>query len=246
MHLILMGCEYAGKTTLAVEISRWIIDAVGLPFVRWHNHYVVPRIDTHLVVRAGDDTAFPGKQDEDLNSEEDEEQVIGLRPSVLEQLTRHMVWRHLHPDMYREDEHVLTINHYYAEAVYAPLYYGYGEPGSFADRRQRAREWDGELLRLAPDTVLVLVRASADVIRRRMRASPRARGILKGDDVEMVLDRFAEEYRDSLLHRRVELDTTAASVEETLDEFRRRVWPNLSPDDLLRISTRPGCRQEIQ
>ena len=89
---------------------------------------------------------------------------MGLRPSVLEQLTRHMVWRHLHPDIYRKNEHVLTTNQYYADAVYAPIYYGFGEPGSFADRRQRAREWDNELLSVAPDTVLVLVRASAEVI----------------------------------------------------------------------------------
>jgi len=25
MHLILIGSEYAGKTTLAVEISRWMM-----------------------------------------------------------------------------------------------------------------------------------------------------------------------------------------------------------------------------
>ena len=34
MKLILIGCEYAGKKTLAVTISRWLIDAMGLDFVR--------------------------------------------------------------------------------------------------------------------------------------------------------------------------------------------------------------------
>ena len=246
MRLLLIGCEYAGKTTLAVEISRWMIEVTGLKLVRWHNHFVVPRLDTHLVVRADDSTSVPGKQEADLNAEEDEQQIMGLRPSVLEQLTRHMVWRHLHPDIYRKNEHVLTTNQYYADAVYAPIYYGFGEPGSFADRRQRAREWDNELLSVAPDTVLVLVRASAEVIRRRMRQGQRSRVILKENDVELVLERFAEEYRDSLIPRRFELDTTTASAKETVAEFRRRVREHLPVTDPLRTAPRPGSRHEKQ
>ena len=84
---------------------------------------------------------------------------MALRPSVLEQLQRHNIWRHLHPDLFRDDD-TFFINHYYADAVYAPLYYGYGQPGTFSDRSARARAWDTELLERAPDTVLVLVRAT--------------------------------------------------------------------------------------
>ena len=75
MRLILIGCEYAGKTTLAVEISKWMIEALGLPFVRWHNHFVVPHIDQHLVVRAqGDDRIpVPGKAAADELTEEEQE-----------------------------------------------------------------------------------------------------------------------------------------------------------------------------
>lgn len=51
---------------------------------------------------------------------------------MLEQLQRHNVWRHLHPDLFREAS--LFVDHYYAEAVYTPLYFGHGEPGSFGDR----------------------------------------------------------------------------------------------------------------
>ena len=43
MNLIVIGCEYAGKTTLAVGISRWMIESMGLNMVVWHDHYVVPR-----------------------------------------------------------------------------------------------------------------------------------------------------------------------------------------------------------
>ena len=160
---------------------------------------------------------------------------MSLRPSLLEQFQRHMVWRHLHPDIFH-DVDVPTVNGHYADAVYAPLYYGYGEPGSFADRRERARAWDTELMMLAPETVMVLVKASADVIRRRMHESPRVRGILKEPDVELVLDRFDEEYESSLISRRFALDTTSASVEESLGQFVSLMQPHLSEVDLTSMS----------
>ena len=159
MRLLLIGCEYTEKQTLAVRISQWMIRTMGVPYVRWHDHFVVPRLDGHMIVRGTDEAPVPGKDDAYLNTADDEAQILTLRPGVLEQLQRHMIWRHLHPDMYRDND-VLSINHYYADAVYAPIYHGYGQPGSFSDRLQRAREWDMELLDLAPDTVLVHMEAA--------------------------------------------------------------------------------------
>ncbi len=234
MRLLLIGCEYTGKQALAEAISRWMIETTGLSIVRWHNHFVVPKLDGHLIVRAEDDRTVIGKADPDLNTEADEEQIMSLRPSVLEQFQRHNVWRHLHPDIFRE-EHVLFINHYYAEAVYAPLYYGYGEPGSFADRRERARVWDKELLLQAPDIVLVLVKASAKTVRARMAEQPHARGILKNEDIPFVLDRFEEEYEASLIERKFVLDTTDATVEQTLADFLSEVRPHFTESDRQRM-----------
>ena len=240
MRLVLIGCEYAGKMTLAGEISKWMIQRMGLPLVRWHDHFVVPRVDGHTVVKAEseNDIIAPGKTAADLNTEEDEKQIMALRPSVLEQLQRHMIWRHLDPSMYTDDDY-LVVNWYYADAVYAPLYYGYGEPGTFADRRQRARAWDAEVIKRAPDTILVLVKASAEVIRQRMRQSPRPRCILKEQDVELVLGGFEEEYNNLLILRRFTLDTTSTSASETFQKFLRQMWPYLSPVDRLRLVSRP-------
>ena len=220
MRLVLIGCEYAGKATLAAEVSKWMIEAMGLPFVRWHNHFVLPYLDQHLAVRAeaGGPEVVPGKTADDTFDDEDLEQITRLRPMVLEQFQRHMVWRHPYAGDFEAETDFLAINFYYADAVYAPLYYGYGEPGSFADRRRRARAWDAELMKVAPDTVLVLMTASADVIRQRMRDSPRSRGILNEPEVELVLERFEDEYRDSLIPRRFRLDTTSKSPQESLQE----------------------------
>ena len=159
---------------------------------------------------------------------------MALKPSLLEQFTRHLIWRHLHADIFREPD-VMVIDGHYADAVYAPIYYGFGERGSFADRSQRARAWDGELLLAAPDTVLVLVTATAETVRRRMLEEPRPRGILKPEDIDVVLARFAEEYDSSLVPRRFTIDTSESAVDESLREFVGKVRPHLTRDDLQRM-----------
>ncbi|MAG37410.1 MAG: hypothetical protein CL878_14340 [Dehalococcoidia bacterium] len=241
MRLLIVGCEYAGKTTLARVISQWMIAVMGLRMVRWHNHFVVPRLDGHLLVRAEGDITAIGKEAADLNTAEDEEQIMALRPSVLEQLQRHNIWRHLHPDLFRDDD-TLFVNHYYADAVYAPIYYSYGESGSFSDRRARARAWDAELLERAPETVLVLVRAAAETIKDRMRQTPRVGGILRKVDVPHVLDCFDREYKESLIHRKFALDTTDASADATFEQFLEHVRPHLSTTDQRRMTQTPGSK----
>ena len=240
MRLLIIGCEYAGKTTLARRISHWMIETMGLPYVRWHDHFVVPRLDRHLIVHAGTDATAIGKQEADLNTVEDEEQVLALRPSVLEQLQRHNVWRHLHPDLFRCDD-TLFVNHYYAEAVYAPLYYGYGEPGSFADRRNRARAWDAELLLQAPDTILVLVESSPASIRDRMSRRCRPRCVLRERDVERVIDCFRREFDDSLITAKFALDTSEAPADQVFASFRAQIEPYLSAADRRRMAEHRGA-----
>jgi hypothetical protein len=92
----------------------------------------------------------------------------------------------------------------------------------------------------APDTVLVLLRASVDAIRRRMSLNPHPGSILRTDDVPVVLRRFDEEYADSQIERRFSLDTTDSSPDRTLEDFLRQMRPHLSDIDHLRIaSNRP-------
>jgi hypothetical protein len=90
-------------------------------------------------------------------------------------------------------------------------------------------------MEMAPDTVLVLVKASPEVIRQRRAESPHPREILKDADVETVLRRFEEEYQRSGLRRRFVLDTTTATVEETFQEFLRKMEPHLTQEDRLAL-----------
>src|SRR6185295_4134216 len=117
---------------------------------------------------------------------------------------------------------------FYADAVYAPLYYGYGGAGQYADRRVAARHWESEVLELDPAIVLLLLTASPEVIRQRRDAQPHARSVLKDEHIELVANRFQEEFDISLIRRRISLDTTHSTPEQTFQEFLAAIEPHLS------------------
>ena len=121
------------------------------------------------------------------------------------------------------------------EAVYAPLYYGYGGRGEYGDRAALARSFDEEVMQHAPDTVLVLLRARSEVIAQRMREQPHERPVVQEKDIEHVLQRFEEEFRDSLIRKKFALDTSDATVEQTLAEFAGEIKQHLSETDRLRL-----------
>ena len=145
---------------------------------------------------------------------------------------------------YIEYPDLFLIDWYYSDAVYAPLYYGYGDVGQYADRRHLARVLDKSVLKIIPDTVLVLMRASPEAIRKRFRGKeslwPNRHGatMFQEKDTELVLERFEEEFQNSLLTYKFDLDTTDASVEETLSEFVRKMTRYITADDRLRMLSR--------
>ena len=91
------------------------------------------------------------------------------------------------------------------------------------------------MLQNAPETVLVLVKASPDIIRRRMRESPHEKGVLRETDIQLVLDRFEEEFKRSLISKKFTLDTSAVTVDDTLAEFVEKVETHLSEVDRSRL-----------
>ena len=239
MRLVVIGCEYAGKTTLARGVAERVSAGSGSA-VRVHDHWVPPGIwdqDPATCYVIGPDGVLPersryrgpGGAERDRLASLRAADVRALSPWLLEQHQRAMVWRHLHPNIHEEVgelgpvAHSIQVDFYYAEAVYAPLYYGYGGPGAFDDRDRRAREWDERLMAIAPDTVLVHVKATAEEIERRMAAAPRADSVLKSGDAERVLRRYAEQFDASLVGRKIEVDTTGSTPEQALDELLRGI-----------------------
>ena len=113
----------------------------------------------------------------------------------------------------------IQVGLYYAEAVYAPLYYGYGRD-AFSDRRRRAREWDRALLEIAPETVLVLLRASPEGDTEADARGPAGPdGVPREEDVERVIDLFEEQYAATELKHKLAIRTSGVTVAESVAEF---------------------------
>ena len=95
---------------------------------------------------------------------------------------------------------------------------------------------------MMPDTVLVLVKTSADVIQNRMAEgkSPfpdrHAGTLFKAEDAEFILGRFQEEFDNSLIKNKITIDTTDATVDESLQEFISKVDLYLTDEDRERMS----------
>ena len=227
MRLILVGCEYAGTTTLARGICGWAKESMG-DSMAFHDHFKIPNLIGHVTA----------DNEEKYFTDEEVVQVRGLSPRLKEHFQRFQMDYHLSPSFYGDSHHNL-VGFHIDEAVYAPLYYGYSleEDGHAKSRSQSGRRIESHIMEVAPDTVLVLVKASPEVIARRMRDNPHRAGLLQEKDIEHVLKGFEEEYNRSFIRRHFVLDTSTATIDETLAQFVEQMKPHLTEADQLRMIT---------
>ena len=220
MRLIITGCEYTGKTTLATKVGKWIERTMGPPIPQgmppFHDHFTFPNINHG-----------------DLTDEECE-QVSALSPRLKELIQNHQMIYHLNPSFYRDHDNIM-VGFHIEDAVYGPLYYDYGHDGS---RSFFATLIDSHIIDKAPYTVLVLLKASPVAIAERLRRNPHPRGVLQEKDIPHVLDRFDEEVGSSVLRYKLTLDTTETTPDETLDQFVEQIVPHLEESDRTRILAR--------
>jgi uncharacterized protein YlzI (FlbEa/FlbD family) len=137
------------------------------------------------------------------------------------------------------DPHHLMIGMHFDDEIYGPTYKGYPEEQA-GTLRMLSRHFEKTILEAGPDTVLILVKATPEVIRERMKTAPHAQQLIKNEDVESILARFEEHFNRSrigALGRKFVLDTSDSTVEETVSEFVRKIEPLLSDHDRLRILT---------
>ena len=215
MRLILVGCEYAGTTTLVQAIANWAEQTLGgKPGI--HDHFKIPHL-SHETLTA-----------------KEQESILALGPNLLEMFQRYHLEYHLSDAFYSDPDHYMVGLHF-DEVVYAPLYFGYGEEGAYGDRRRHFGRIEHRITQEAPDTILVLVKAEPGEISRRMKADPHENQVIQESDIDLLLQRFEEEYGRSILSRKFILDTTTATVDETLAEFVENVKPHLSESDRLRM-----------
>jgi len=216
LKLLLVGCEYAGTTTLAYSINDWMESTMGTRVRLVHDHFKLPHIYGHPA---------------DLTDEE-QRQVLALSPTIKDNMQRHNIYYHTPHQDGEEDRIVIGLH--IEDAVYGPHYFHYGAAGYFA-RSKVSRQIEQRILKFQPDTTLVLLKAAPEVIARRMKDAPHQNGVLKESDIGHILHRFDEEYDNSLIVRKISLDTSASTTDETLVEFVEKIEPFFSDTDRLRI-----------
>ena len=111
MKLIIVGCEYAGATTLARGVFEWSHRVMGDGIKVVHDHWKVPHVWGHP---AGA-TQLKGM------TPEEREQVIALSPRVKEMAQRQSLFYHTYPSE-SKDEHFLAVGlHIEGRHLRAPL-----------------------------------------------------------------------------------------------------------------------------
>ena len=214
MRLLLNGCEYSGTTTLAEALDRWGMDVMGLG-MSIHDHFKLPDSKPH-----GDPLT-----DEEIR------QFAALSPRMTEVIQRHNIYYHTPKEVPSKAGNGIIIGLHIDDAVYGPLYWDYGKKGMIGERAIISMHIEHDLMKFTPETVLVHVGADPDVIARRMEESTHPYPVVKERDIEHVLERFDEENWNSLLGNRIALDTSKATVAETVEEFAEKIVPYLTESD---------------
>ena len=154
MRLLLVGCEYSGTTTLADAIMAWAMDEMDIDFRHFHDHFKIPDTKPHGGPLTDEEIA----------------RFAALSPRMTEAIQRHDLYYHTPREGPSGDG--LFIGLHIDEKIYGPLYWGYGLKGELGDRDGVARSIERSIMKWAPETVPVHVKASPEVIARRMREAP--------------------------------------------------------------------------
>ena len=131
----------------------------------------------------------------------------------------------------------MSIGLHIDDGVYGPMYYDYGGDGKPHDRKVVSQQVEDSIIRFAPDTVLVHVKASADVIARRMEENPHPNSPVKAEDIPSLLDQYEQACARSLFRHKIALDTSKSSVKDSVAEFGRKIEPHLTEADRSRVLT---------
>ena len=99
MRLIIIGCEYTGKSTLLDSLVQWSRKQ-GINF----------HLDDHFTI--------PGEQH---LGEEDKKAMVELTPTIKERFQRFQIYYHI--DVAHKHQNIILVGFHIEEAIYGPLYY---------------------------------------------------------------------------------------------------------------------------
>ncbi|MFP6594355.1 MAG: hypothetical protein VB860_05160 [Dehalococcoidia bacterium] len=220
MRLLLAGCEYSGTTTVAHAIDDWMSENMGTRFSLIHEHWKIPHTSGHP----------------DNTTSEEQEWLLAATPKFKEMHQRHSLYYHTQVSTYTTHNggDGMVVGGHIDDAVYAPLYFGYGEKGHNFDRELVMHQVEKTILYFTNDTVVVHITADTDVIKQRMKDDPHENGIVQPEDVDKVKKRFAELVDWSLLGNKISIDNSGALV-DTMAQFIAKMEPLFTDTDRSRI-----------
>ena len=241
MRLIITGCEYSGTTTLSFELAKWgkkqFIESgkeeAGWDLNAFHDHWKIPHVNNFSSPKSLKEqneliAEYPDASNGDWSrtglTKEEQEMILGLTPRLKEMFQRYHLEYHIQKAFYEQNHHIM-IGAHIEEGIYGPLYFGYGGPGQKGEREKSMRSFEEQILEIAPDTILILVKADPEVIKNRMKVDPHSNGCLKEKDIEHVLKRFDEEYEASLLNNKFTIDTSSSKIGESFEELIQILQP---------------------
>ena len=182
MRLILIGCEYVGKTTLANNLRDW-----GYPLgKRFHmddGDFTIPDYHHRRCIA----------HRWSLLSPEDQEAMWNLSPVLKERFQRMVISYHL--DILARYDDCILGGYHIEEKIYGPRYY-HSDIGVSYHRFVETQ--------LPSDTILVNMKADSDVIKGRMKSDPHPYQLVQPHEVDEIQDEFLYEFQQSNIKRKME------------------------------------------
>ncbi|TAK23091.1 MAG: hypothetical protein EPO26_09600 [Chloroflexota bacterium] len=163
--------------------------------------------------------------DRQFLSDADQTAMLAMPPAIKERFQRFQIYYHI--DVLANHGDCLLGGMHIEEAIYGRRYYYPDNVFPIPYLRKVESQ-------LPPDTILLLLMATPDVLRRRMIAAPHAYPIVPTGDIEAVSAEFAAEYQQSWIERKLTIDTSTLTDAQLLETCLSRVKPFLDTRDLLR------------
>lgn len=137
MRVILIGCEYAGKTTLANALEKWGLER-GRKF-HMDDHFSIP--------------------DEFHIAEEEQKAMVALLPAIKERFQRFQNYYHL--EVMANSEDIILAGFHIEESIYGPRYYYPGIEVKYTRRLEPQMPQDTILVLLTADPDIIRARMEA-------------------------------------------------------------------------------------
>ena len=199
MRCIFVGIEYVGKSTLINLLQGY-----------YQRFKLNTHLDDHFTIP--DASLSPASRDV----------LVGLPDDIKERTQRMQIQYHV--DVIKNYPNTLIAGWHIEEAIYSAVYGADSESPYYGNYHYGfQRLYESQVLEAhLPDVVLIHMTASDTAISERMQASPHQYQIIQEKDISEIKQRFEEEVGKSLFTqkgRKIVLDTTEKSSQESLDEL---------------------------